>query len=198
MNENEIYCRVENGVIIEYPVYAVHIRNRSHPFDMYTKVAFANKPELPPFAVYTSKIEMTAGIPLVTYGIEYKSLQTILNEIHNNTGAPLLPGETAPAAVEFQDIPAATVARVVELAKKLADEHMTAWAKTREYDDIVSVATYATSKNTARAAEGQKAVDNRDAVWDAYYNYLGKVIAKVVPVPRTIAEISAQLPTLEW
>lgn len=199
MDENEVYCRIENGVIVEYPVYAVHIRNRAHPFEMYTKVHFAAKPTLPEFAYYTQNIELLGEIPLVTYGIAYKNLQTLLNELHNvgAAGAPGTPGEQ-PTPTPIEDVPQTTLVRVMDLAKEMVQDRLDNWAKTRGYDGIMSVVTYAYSSNPVRSAEGTKAIANRDDTWDAMYAYMDKVTTKQLPVPMTVAEISAQLPELTW
>ena len=193
MQESEIYCRIENGVIVEYPVYALHIRNRHHPFSMYTKVAFSQKPVVPDFCYLSSKIELLGEIPLVTYTVQEKNLQTVLNA----NGVPPLPGEE-PIRVEVENVPVETLKQVLKLVKVLVQNRLDTWAATREYDGVLSVATYATSTNPQRAAEGQKAVENRDATWDAMYAYLDKVQTKQKPVPLTVEEIVAELPELTW
>lgn len=197
VDDNEIYCRIVNGQVVEYPVYALHIRNRAHPFSMYTKVVFTTKPPLPDFAFYTEKLEVVNGIPLVTYGIAYKTLQTVLNELHQSNGAPTLPGEE-PTPKPIEEVPPATMGRVVELAKQLVQDRLDNWAKTREYDGVLSAISYQTSTNPTRAEEGAKAVVNRDLSWDAMYAYMDKVMAKELPVPMKESEIVAQLPELTW
>ena len=197
MDDNEIYCRVVDGVVVEYPVYALHIRNRAHPFSMYTKVVFTTKPTLPDFAFYTEKLELVNGIPLVTYGIAYKSLQTILNELHQVDGAPTLPGQE-PTPKPIEEVPPATLGRVLELAKELVQARLDAWARTKEYDGILSATTYANSTNPTRATESAKAILNRDITWDAMYDYMDKVTSKQLPVPMKESEIVAQLPELTW
>lgn len=199
MDENEVYCRIENGEIVEYPVYAVHIRNRAHPFEMYTKVVFSKKPALPDFAYYTQNIELLGNVPIVTFGIAYKGLQTVLNELHNVGGgaAPTVPGEQ-PTPKPIEEVPPATLDRVLTLVKELVQTRLDQWAATREYDGILSVTTYSYSSNAQRSAEGLKAISNRDDTWDAMYAYMDKVTTKQLPVPMQVTEIEAQLPVLTW
>ena len=197
MIENETYCRIEDGQIVEYPVYALHIRNRAHPFSMYTKVSFAQKPEVPDFCYLTSKIELISNIPLVTWQIVEKPLQVVLNELHNVNGSPALPGEE-PTRVEIEDVPLPTMQRVVKLAKDMVQARLDTWASTKEYDGIVSACTYVSSTNPTRAAEGLKACVNRDLSWDAMYAYMEKVQTKAKPVPLKVEEIVAELPELTW
>lgn len=195
--DDEIYCRIVDGQVVEYPVYALHIRNRAHPFEMYNKVVFTAKPTLPEFAYYTEKLEVINGVPLITYGIAYKTLQTVLNELHQSNATPALPGEE-PQPKPIEEVPPGTMARVVELTKELVQARLDDWAKTKEYDGILSAASYVSSTNPARAAEGAKAILSRDLSWDAMYVYMDKVSSKALPVPMKEAEIVAQLPELTW
>ena len=72
-----------------------------------------------------------------------------------------------------------------------------AFAQTRNYDGILSAATYATSTVPQFRAEGQYAVEARDATWAAGYAILGAVLAGERPMP-TLEEVMAELPPLEW
>ena len=71
------------------------------------------------------------------------------------------------------------------------------FAKTRNYDNIFTAATYATSKNPAFAAEGQYAVEARDETWARCYQILNEVMTGQRPEP-TLEEIMAELPALAW
>ena len=72
------------------------------------------------------------------------------------------------------------------------------FAKTRNYDNIVSACTYATSSDPVFAAEGQKAVDLRTATWRKLYQILDEVKAGTRPAPTGFADIEADLPILSW
>ena len=71
------------------------------------------------------------------------------------------------------------------------------FAKSRNYDNIMSVATYATSTNPHFAAEGQYAVEARDATWAKCYEILNAALAGQRPIP-TWEEVEAELPVLKW
>lgn len=71
------------------------------------------------------------------------------------------------------------------------------FAKTRNYDGILSAATYATSTNVQFKAEGQKAVELRDATWSSLYSILAEVEAGTRTV-SSYADIEADLPVLDW
>ena len=72
------------------------------------------------------------------------------------------------------------------------------FARTRNYDGILSACTYATSGVPKFAGEGQAAVDARDATWATLYTILGEVQAGTRPVPTDFADIEADLPALVW
>lgn len=72
------------------------------------------------------------------------------------------------------------------------------FARTRQYDGILSAATYATSTVPKFQAEGQYAVEVRDATWNALYAIWDEVKAGSRPVPKSFAEIEHELPPLAW
>ncbi|GKG92470.1 hypothetical protein CE91St38_04780 [Desulfovibrionaceae bacterium] len=74
---------------------------------------------------------------------------------------------------------------------------MDQFAQTRNYDGIMSAATYATSTVPKFHAEGQYAVEARDLTWAKGYAILDDVLSGVRPMP-TIEEVIAELPPLAW
>lgn len=73
-----------------------------------------------------------------------------------------------------------------------------AFARTRNYDGILSAATYATSGVAKFALEGQHCVTARDATWATLYTVLAEVQAGTRPVPTGFADIEPLLPPLDW
>lgn len=72
------------------------------------------------------------------------------------------------------------------------------FARTRNYDGILSLCTYATSSVPKFAAEGQRGVDLRDMTWARLYEIMAEVEAGARPMPTGFAEVEPLLPTLEW
>lgn len=72
------------------------------------------------------------------------------------------------------------------------------FAQTRNYDGILSAATYATSTIPKFQAEGQYAVFARDLTWAKLYEILAEVEAGTRPVPTGFVDIEPSLPTLNW
>ena len=77
-------------------------------------------------------------------------------------------------------------------------ERLDSFARTRNYDGILSACTYATSNIPKFAAEGQVAVNLRDATWAALYQILEEVQAGQREAPTGFSDIEPLLPPLEW
>ena len=73
-----------------------------------------------------------------------------------------------------------------------------AFAKSRNYDGILSACTYATSGVPKFQTEGQHAVNCRDATWAKLYEILDEVTLGNRPIPSDFIEIESELPVLEW
>lgn len=82
---------------------------------------------------------------------------------------------------------------VVEIQQRLDT-----FARTRNYDGILSACTYAQSTVPAFLADGLYAVAARDATWSAAYAILAEVQAETRVAPTVLAEIEAELPPLQW
>lgn len=72
------------------------------------------------------------------------------------------------------------------------------FARTRNYDGILSACTYATSAVPKFKAEGQYCVNSRDSTWSVLYGILAAVQAGTRPMPKSYAEIEPELPNLTW
>ena len=96
-----------------------------------------------------------------------------------------------------QVIAKAARAEAIRNVTKAVQTHMDNIARTRGYDGILSLCTYATSSNPLFSAEGQAGVSWRDAVWSTCYSILNDVERGVRPQP-TVEELLAELPQIAW
>lgn len=102
-----------------------------------------------------------------------------------------------PVAVPPPPPPPPTVEEQQAIFVAAIQGHLDSFAQTRNYDGIMSAATYATSTIPKFAAEGQYAVEARDATWTKGYEILDAVLSGQRPMP-TIDEVIAELPPLKW
>jgi len=72
------------------------------------------------------------------------------------------------------------------------------FARTRNYDGMLSLCTYATSSNVKFQAEGLYGVDLRDATWSKLYEILAEIEAGTRPIPSAYSDIEGELPALVW
>ena len=100
------------------------------------------------------------------------------------------------AAAIAADAAAKTQAFVV-LVTTTTQARLDDFAKTRNYDGILSACTYASSSVLKFKTEGQYCVDSRDATWATLYTIMGQVQAGQRPMP-TPEEILSELPVLTW
>jgi hypothetical protein len=89
---------------------------------------------------------------------------------------------------------AALQSAIVEATQARLDD----FARTRNYDGILSLCTYATSTVPKFQTEGQYGVEARDATWSKLYEVLAEVEAGTRPMPTGYADIEPELPVLAW
>lgn len=72
------------------------------------------------------------------------------------------------------------------------------FARTRNYDSMLSLCTYASSANVRFSREGQYGVQARDSTWARLYEVMDEVQTGARTMPITIDDIEQELPVLEW
>lgn len=106
--------------------------------------------------------------------------------------------ELAPVGgVQQWRIDPAPTEKIISSVQDAVQMRLDDFARTRAYDGILSAATYATSAVPKFAAEGQCAVQARDASWAACYQIMADVQAGTRAMP-SVDDVLAELPALEW
>lgn len=133
----------------------------------------------------------------------YKDQSNQLHFIEDECFEHLLPvGCVRITAAEAESIQAAqnapTPAQIEAAFTGAIQRRLDDFARTRNYDSILSACTYATSTVAKFKTEGQACVNLRDTTWAAAYNILAEVQAGDRPMPASIADIEADLPAVVW
>lgn len=198
MSEMKTYARLdESGNIVEYPVYDMHIRNRNHPYEWYTECTLANKPVPPRFYFVKENLEVftkqlgskVERFVTVNYQVLPQELNNILFSISKNAAGQ-------PSTVS--DLDQATLDKIIELVDNYVESKLDAFAKTRGYTSAERCAGYKDSTIAKFSTEAATVIAIRDQVWVKMPDYLTKVITGVKPLPRTTADIDAELPEFVW
>ena len=200
-NDLDLFGRVKNGEIIEFPVYRIHITNRSHPLSWYTPAIELPKPELPPFSVYERHLEVKNGVIEISYTSRAYTLEELLSQLKKE---PNLENPGAePTVVSIADVDPAMVQRIYSLASDHLTTKLVEFAATRGYgtvnvDAFTSLTTYKDSIVPKFKAEATRGLALRDQAWANMLTYFSQVATGAVPVPTTIAEVDALIPALTW
>lgn len=83
---------------------------------------------------------------------------------------------------------------IVNSTQKRLDD----FAKTRQYDGILSACTYVTDTNPRFQSDGAYCVEQRSATWAKLIEMLAEVDAGTRPMPTSYADIESELPPLVW
>ena len=192
----DLFARVKEGKIIEFPVYRLHIKNRAHPIDWYTPVKEIGKEEtLPPFSYQQRTVELVGVEVIATYTTKEYSLAELLNQLNRGMD-PVLGREVQ--APKIEELDPALVAQVYKLTSEYATSKLNAFAQERGYDDIYTLCDYRDSMFDKFRIEGLRGYQLRDQVWIALTTYFEEVQNGTKPVPVSISEIDAVFPAMTW
>jgi hypothetical protein len=111
--------------------------------------------------------------------------------------APYIAAWESQRDVEDAPPPPPTADQIKTALVSAVQRHLDTEAKTRGYDGILSLASYASSTHPPFSAEGKAGLDWRDAVWSYCYQVLADVQAQTRPIP-TEAKLIAELPKMVW
>lgn len=187
----KVYARVVDGKIVETDIMGYQIINRGHPFEMYHEAVEGIKP----FTTSYQRLNKNWVIVGNTVEIQYTAVDMGIQELLNLVNASVTdPQET----VNIETIDKDLIRAVIHQAQVYAQEQLDKFAQSALYDNMLSLASYATSKNEKRRKEAQRGIDLRDAYWDYLISLEERILTGQVGVPKNQEQILSQLPALTW
>lgn len=146
------------------------------------------------------KDAVVSSAPLVKWTAQKSSVvQALLGVEDSGVAVPPPPEPTPPEPVlppppTPEEVAASIQASVVWQTQQRLDS----FARTRNYDGILSACTYASSLVPKFKAEADYCVAKRDETWAALYDFMSEVQAGTKPFPTGYADIEPLLPVLSW
>lgn len=174
------YAHISAGTVVSYPLYEHEIRAR------FPNVSFPENFIPPEEYVAIVPVEQPANT-LSTSSVE--GTPALINGVWTQVWQ-IVAATTEETAQRIESIQV----QVVQGAQLRLDN----FARTRNYDGILSASTYATSAVPKFSAEGQCCVDARDATWSTLYTVLAEIQAGTRAMPTSFADIEPLLPVLVW
>jgi len=185
----EIYAKIENNEIVQFPLTIQDINNSNDSTASYYYCYPNVKPPYDPtIEIMVEKPVLLGGVVIINYFVEKKTLEELFSEIGLGEGS----------GVMIQDVSESMLNAVIILVKDKVQKKLDEFAQTRGYDDMKSVCTYVNSSIPTYQAEAERAIELRDSTWSALYNYLGSIVAGTIPLPSNCDDIEAVLPALTW
>ncbi len=185
----EIYAKVEDGIITQYPLTLADINNANESTNTY----YYCYPNVKP--AFNALIErlvdspvLLGSIVIINYTTERKTLDELFAEIGLGDGQGITINQVPPELLEA----------VVILTKEKVQRKLDEFAQTRGYDDMKSVCTYVDSQIPQYQLEAQRAIYIRDLTWSNLYMYLNGILSGATPLPSSCTDIEAVLPAMTW
>lgn len=184
-----MYAKVSNGVLLQYPYTIAQLKADNPNTSFPTTIIVASVSEFgivevaPTDAPTFDAITQTRaeGDPVLIDGVWTQ--QWVVTDL-----------DAATIAANQAAAVAALQADIVQQTQNRLDD----FARTRNYDGILSACTYATSSVPKFQAEGQYAVNARDNTWATLYTLMAEVQAGTRPMPTGFADVEPLLPALAW
>lgn len=194
-SSTDLFARVENGQVTEFPVYRLHIKNRAHPLSWYTPVQEGPLPEVPPFHYLTKEVKVVGTEVHLTYGVQAYTLAQLLSQLRVRSDEP----GVQDTVLVVTEIDPDLISHVYNMVSDYAHEKLDQFAQTRGYKNLDSlIGKYKNSGIPKLAAEAERGQQLLDLTWGSLLGYFEKVMTGQTPVPSSMEEIDNLLPELTW
>ena len=186
--DNTVFARVVDGLIVEYPVLYKHIVNRDGPKNQFKQVVVAAKPAFDDrIQKLTENVTMEKGLPTVGYKVADLTVDEILAKLWRDK-----------ANITMADVAPEVFQKVSFLSDAYATHQLDAFAQSRRYANMASLATYTNDPVEQNSLDAVRGVNLRSQIYGALKQFEHDVFTGVRPVPKSFADILALFPELTW
>lgn len=189
----DVFARVQNGVIIEVPVYRMHIRNRAHPAAWYYPVLNANQVDEVPFHRVAVDYVITGDVVTATYSSVPLTLPELLNQVYRTQDIG-----TTGTGVLFSQVDPELAQHIWKLASEYAEQKLIDFVATKNYTSLDSVFRYRNSTVAAFRQDAERVQFLLDSLWTNLVGYYEQIVSETLPVPRSLEEIESHIPAFAW
>lgn len=189
MSNEKIYCRVDNGKVIEYPVTEAVILKRRHPIDWYTPTILTHVPATGRTDIQTFDYVITNGVVLVNVGWRGYTLTELLTTFKAPNGLPKHIGEISQEDQAYAQslISDLFESRVADLAAEHGYRNMD-----------TAIGRYSNSSNATFKKEAEFIQMALDSTWADLIKYFTELQKTTIPVPLVIADIEKHVRSFNW
>jgi hypothetical protein len=206
MTQN-VYARVIAGKITEYPVYEIHIKNRSHPKDWYIEVEKTNKPEVSIYQYVKETVALHGKRAVLTYEIMDHGLDYLFSMVYNknrkqnslsvtNFGVSENKSVILSSDIFIDSVPVGYEIALSTAIDKYVSQRLIDFAKVNGYDSVVSLVSYKDSSVEEWTNLANKFIIIRDLTWKICINFQSEIISGKRPIPKSMDEFVKLLPQL--
>ena len=179
----KVFALVDATGIVLFPLTEADIYSRNQPNENYYPCFRNVTPEYNPFCQYLVEKPVIVGNYVI---INYDVVPIPIDHLFDELNAPR---DSVGPEFNISHVPMSLLASFDASVTYKVTSLLDAWAKTRRYDNIGSLADYRDSPIEKFRNEGLRGQLIRDTTWFQLTNYLGGILTGVIPIPMSWAEI---------
>lgn len=182
--QKDIYGKVTNGVIVEFPVTVDIILNRGHNVNDYCLAVFSTEPNYNRACQKLQrKIVTRQGKIYVEFEIQPRSLSEVLSSFKTKDGV-----------VDIKDVEFSLIVYTKSLLTNHAEESLDRLCNLRGYSSLNNaLARYRDSSIEAFKKESDYLQACLDNAWKVLIAYQAEMMAGKAPLPTSIEDLDAVL-----
>jgi hypothetical protein len=184
----DIYAKVEDGVVVSYPIDAASLMNQGANLDLYHLVEYSERPVISSWMYLTEHPVLMSDRVKVMYKAQVMDLRDMLTVCRGRGTQPTVEtlGEDFVDRLRTLSIP-------VLKGKVLDFVRTDPW-----YDSIESATADLYSNVEPFRTKGEYVMSVMDALKQATNKYFTDILSGDKPLPSSIDDILSLIPPLEW